>query len=48
MKIDDKIIIEAGGATCTMCALSNNPGQVIASDDGDTVVGRGLIKQERK
>ncbi len=48
MKIDDKIIIEVDGTTCTMCALSNNPGQVITFYDGDTVVGRGLIKRERK
>ena len=41
MKIDDKIIIEVGGTTCTMCTLSNNPGQVVVPYDGDTVVGGG-------
>ena len=41
MKIDDKIIIETGGTACTICALSNNPGQVIISYNGDTVVGGG-------
>jgi len=41
MKIDDKIITEVSGTTCTMFALSNNPGQVIVSCDGNTVVGGG-------
>jgi len=48
MKIDVKIIIKIGGTTCTMCALSNNPGQVIVSYDRDTVRGRGTVEQERK